>query len=50
MKTTFYEKIIYMLGVLAIIVLSPILLVLAVIKTIFTFLVGGARAIKEGAE
>lgn len=50
MKTTLYEKIIYSLGVVAMIALGPVLLILAVIKTIFTFLVGGWRAIKEGAE
>jgi hypothetical protein len=47
MKTTFSEKIIYTLGVLAMIALAPILLVCAVVKTIFTFLVGGFRAIKD---
>lgn len=50
MKTTLYEKIIYSLGVLVMIALAPVTIVLAVIKTIFTFLLGGWRAIKEGAE
>lgn len=50
MKTTWYEKLIYALGVVVIIILSPILLVLAVVKTVFTFLLGGWKAIKEGAD
>lgn len=50
MKTTWYEKLIYALGVVALIILAPILLVLAVVKTVFTFLLGGWKAIKEGAD
>lgn len=50
MKTTWYEKLIYTLGVLVLIALSPVLLALAVIKTVFTFLLGGWKAIKQGAD
>lgn len=47
MKTTLFEKIVYAFGVLVVIALSPVLLALAIIKTVFTFLMGGLRAIKD---
>ena len=50
MKTTLYEKIVFSFGVIVMIALAPITIVLALVKTIFTFLLGGWKAIKEGAE